>query len=184
MLFSSMFFSCIVSAVLLLNSCVQKNLQDSSNFASSSTSSESLVVNVEECLDGDTCRIRIKGSPEIWIKVRLFGIDAPEMSKDRGAQEYAQEARDYLNSQLKGESFEMIQVDLDRYNRPVVEFHKKADNIGLQLVELGLAEAYRGPTKGPDRKIYFDAEQKAKSRKIGIWSVSERISPRNFRKGR
>lgn len=141
-----------------------------------------LPAEVFHCNDGDTCRIKVADA--LWLNVRLAGIDAPEVAKTRGnklGQEYGTEAREYLNKAVKGKKIEVRQVDLDPFNRPVVEIFDKSLNINLHLVEEGFAEVYRGKTKRLDKGLYHQAEEKAKKAKKGIWSIAKYQSPKEFR---
>ena len=141
-----------------------------------------LAAQVFHCNDGDTCRVKVMDS--LWFNVRLAGIDAPEVAKARGGkpgQAMGNEAREYLNGMVKGKKIELRQVDLDPYNRPVVELFDKETNINLRLVEEGYAEVYRGKTKRFDKAPFLEAEEKAKKAKKGIWALSQYQSPKDFR---
>jgi micrococcal nuclease len=146
------------------------------------TDGKRLSAEVFHCHDGDTCRVKVADG--LWLNVRLAGIDAPEVAKARGAkkgQVFGNEAREYLNKIVKGRKIELRQVDLDPYNRPVVELFDKESNINLQLIEEGYAEVYRGKTKRFDKSLYLKAEEKAQKAKKGIWSLSSYQSPKDFR---
>jgi endonuclease YncB( thermonuclease family) len=143
------------------------------------------------CSDGDTCRIKYKAS-DSWMNVRLFGIDAPETPKKRSKRKNGQgqpngqpkglEARDFLNDLIKDKDIRVVQMDLDHYNRPVVEIFLGSESVNLMLVEQGLAEAYKGRTKGADTERFLEAESQAKHSKTGIWAMSDYESPASFRK--
>lgn len=140
-------------------------------------------VTVMHCNDGDTCRV--KTDEGLWFNVRLFGIDAQEMSWKRGkrpGQPFAEPAKGALNKKTKGKLVKLKQSDLGRYNRPIVEIWLKDKNINLEMVEEGWAEAYRGKTKRIKMAPYFEAEKKAQKRKLGIWKLKNYQSPAEFRK--
>ena len=150
--------------------------------AEESTPDATIKGHVYYCHDGDTCRIKVADA--IWMNVRLAGIDAPEVSnshKKTGAQPLGESARDKLNDIIKDKDVTIHQVDLDPYNRPVVEILLDGKNINLMMIELGFAEAYRGKTKRIDRKLYEDTETKAKSAKSGVWGLASYQSPKEFR---
>ena len=145
---------------------------------------EQASVEVTHCNDGDTCRILTR-SGKLWFNVRLAGVDAPEVGRrGRPSQELAEDARNWLNSNLKGKSILMRQVDLDPYNRPVVEFLESGRNVNLALIEVGFAEAWRGKTKRIQTESYLAAEKKAQDAGVGIWAVKNRMSPSEWRKKR
>ena len=138
---------------------------------------------VHYCSDGDTCRVSIADN-SMWVNVRLFGIDAPETSKKRfhkDGQPMGNEAKDFLNSLVKGKSVMLSQADLDPYNRPVVEIFLGEESVNLKMIESGMAEMYRGKTKRIDKQKFEAAEQKAKAAQVGIWSQKNYQSPATFR---
>jgi endonuclease YncB( thermonuclease family) len=45
-----------------------------------------------------------------------------------------------------------------------------------------MAERYRGKTKRIDKEKYDAAEAKAKSSKLGIWSMKNYVSPQDWRR--
>lgn len=139
------------------------------------------------CSDGDTCRLKIKEGVKdpMWLNVRLAGIDAPETAKKRKktpAQPFGEEAKTFVNTQLAKKKILLRQVDLDHYNRPIVEIYVGDSLFNLSLLEKGLAEVYQGKTKRIDRALYQASENIAKKAKIGIWGLKNYISPKDFRK--
>lgn len=141
---------------------------------------------VKHCNDGDTCRV-VTDTGHMWMNVRLAGIDAPETANNRKkskGQPLGDDSRDFLNRQVQGKSVELEQVDLDAFNRPVVVVWIGQKNINMALVEEGMAEAWRGPSKRIDRDAYIQAETRAKTARKGIWGlpVEQRQSPADFRK--
>lgn len=141
---------------------------------------------VYHCHDGDTCRVRVAGG--LWMNVRLAAIDAPELEKhNRGRMEWKSQplgeaSRDALNELVQGRDVRLRQVDLDQYNRPVVELIVKDKVVNQTLVEQGLAEVYRGKTKRMDKGPYFAAEERAKKEKRGIWAMAAYESPSDYRR--
>jgi endonuclease YncB( thermonuclease family) len=149
---------------------------------SETAASSPVTAQVLHCHDGDTCRVKVGG--QMWINIRFAGIDAPEVQgrNIKKGQKIGDEARDYVNSRLKGKTVQLVQTDLDHYNRPVCEIYLDKTLINIEILEKGLAEAYRGPAKRLDRDPYFKAEQKAKDAKTGIWALATYQSPADFRK--
>jgi endonuclease YncB( thermonuclease family) len=144
---------------------------------------EKAVATVLHCYDGDTCRV--KTQEELWFNVRLFGIDAQELPNKKRkmpGQPFAEAAKNALNQKVKGKSVSLKQADLDMHNRPVVEFWFGDKNINLEMVEEGWAEAYKGKTKRIRIKPYFEAEKRARKKKLGIWKLKNYESSREFRK--
>ena len=148
---------------------------------------EGVKIQVTKCHDGDTCRV--KTDQGMMFAVRLAGIDAPEVAARKGcgqAQPKGVEAKELLATLTQGKSLTMKQVDLDRYNRPVVELFDGTENINLKMVSTGLAEAYKdADPKKIQVDLYAAAESQAKASKLGIWSISTGVtsyeSPKTFR---
>ena len=167
---------CVVIALILINALKADDVPGDSKIKG----------HVYYCHDGDTCRVKV--SDAIWFNARLAGIDAPEVEnshKHTGSQPWGDAARDKINGLIKDKDVLLRQVDLDPYNRPVVEITIADQNVNLWIIQQGLAEAYRGKTKRLDRQIYEDAEEKAKTEKLGMWAQSNYVSPKSFRdKGR
>lgn len=142
-----------------------------------------LSATVFNCNDGDTCRLKIADG--LWLNVRLAGIDAPEVGhgKKKPGQPFGDDARDFLNRQIKGKIVQVRQTDLDPFNRPVVELVAEGSVvINRKLVQAGLAEVYRGKTKRIDLAPYFEDEVSAKTAGLGIWSQKNYVSPADHRK--
>jgi micrococcal nuclease len=140
---------------------------------------------IKHCHDGDTCHVVAENG--MWFNARLAGIDAPEVGrygkKQSAGQPLGDESRDTLvKFVVKQKNTFIRQVDLDPYNRPVVEIYIGDDCINTKMLELGMAERYQGKTKRIDKSKYDDAEQKAKTTKTGIWSLKNYMSPKSWRK--
>ena len=120
---------------------------------------------------GDT--IKVQGH-DAEIKVRLMGIDAPEMSKKKGepGQPYSQEAKKHLASLIYGKMVDVTGYGLDRYNRVLGVVYLDGKNINLEMVKASLAEVYRGKMrKDFDIAPYLQAEQLARTMQKGMWSM-------------
>ena len=173
-----------LSKNLILNSLM---LIASPSFAArqpDDTPDKTFVADIKHCHDGDTCHIVAENG--MWFNARLAGIDAPEVGrygkKTSGGQPFGGESRDALSDLVVGKkSIKIRQVDLDPYNRPVIEIFISETNANLKLLELGMAERYHGKTKRIDKSKYDAAEEKAKTAKLGIWSVKNYESPSQWR---
>jgi endonuclease YncB( thermonuclease family) len=158
---------------------------DSPNHTNKCPVENCVKISVDDCHDGDTCHVlTIEG---LRINVRLAGIDAPEVgrfgSKKQNGQPLGQEARAELLKILRNNSdLTMKQLDLDPFNRPIVELYAGRECVNLKLLEMGLAERYRGKSKSLDSTRYDVAESLAKKEKRGIWGLSGYKSPSKWRK--
>jgi len=133
--------------------------------------------------DGDT--VKAMGH-DIEIKVRLIGIDAPETSKGKKqpGQPYCQYAKKYLSWLVLTEIVEIKQFGHDLYGRVLGVIYLTGQNINLEMVKVGLAEAYRGKSpKGFNIKPYKEAEEEARKTRRGMWVQEDKyMSPKDWRK--
>ena len=149
------------------------------------TSSDSIAAQwvVVRVLDGDTVKAK---SLSKEITIRLVGIDAPETSKKKNqpGQPYSRKARDYLNHLVLNKMIKIEEYGQDRYRRTLAVISVDDKNINLIMVQVGLAEAYKGrPAKGFNPNPYRYAEKKARYEGLNIWSQGDKyISPKEWRK--
>ena len=119
--------------------------------------------------DGDTITI-LQGKQQ--VKVRLYGIDAPELK-----QPYGKKSKQFLANFIAGEVVEVDENGKDRYKRTIGTIYFNDKDINAQMVENGYAWAYRKFSKK-----YAPQESKAKSQKLGLWRDKEPIPPWEWRK--
>lgn len=109
------------------------------------------------------------------LKIRLLGIDAPEM----GQQPYGAEARAALRGRLQG----VFAADIrgtDRYGRTLAVLRDERGDVNEWLVREGYAVAYRGKDTP---KAYFAAERAAKRAGRGVWrAAGHQQDPRTWRR--
>lgn len=141
---------------------------------------------VVACNDGDTCRL--KSSDNTQVKVRLVGIDAPEMGKrnkkrKKEGQPGGNEAKDFLNKLVVGKTVTLRSYGSDPYGRNLAEIMINNEPANLRMVSEGWAEVYRGKApKGFDVTPYQTAQSDAMKNKKGVWGMDNYESPKDFRK--
>lgn len=109
--------------------------------------------------DGDT--LTLDGN-----KVRLWGIDAPELKQKCGGTACGVVARDALREMVQGRVVTCVQKDRDRYQRVVAACAVGGRDLGEAMVRSGNALDYRRYSKGR----YRQAERDAEIRRAGIWA--------------
>lgn len=115
--------------------------------------------------------------------MRLAGIDAPEVGRRSHpeAQPLGAAAQAFLEMHVRDRDVTLRSIDLDPYNRPVVEIRVDGVLINVQLVEAGLAEVYRSAPKTLDLGPYLKAEAAAKNAGRGVWGLTSYVRPTDFR---
>ena len=138
---------------------------------------------VNRVYDGDT--IRASGH-DIEIVVRLVGIDAPEISRNKGepSQPYSQKSKKHLAGLILNKTVQVKGYGMDRYHRILGVIFLDGKNINLEMIGAGLAEVYRGKAPhGLDMEPFQKAEILAEQAKKGIWSLGDKyVSPWQWRK--
>ena len=119
--------------------------------------------------DGDTITV-LQNKQK--IKVRLFGIDAPEKKQD-----YGQRSKQFLASLIAGQIVEVEPKGKDRYKRTLGIIHFKGQDINAEIVLNGYAWAYVKCSR-----IYVDQEKTARENKRGLWQSSNPTPPWVWRK--
>ena len=121
--------------------------------------------------DGDTITIDAGGGKE---KVRLIGIDAPELRQEGGP-----EAQQYLAKRILNRRVKVEGETRDRYGRLLGTVYLGEENINLSLVREGHAWDYRAYSAGP---AYTRAERAARAARRGLWAQQNAVAPWNYRK--
>lgn len=133
-----------------------------------SCSSEAVVIKV---YDGDSITLSHQNNQH---KVRLRGIDAPELK-----QTYGQKSKELLKSKILNKKVQFKVFNKDRYNREIAEIWLEGQNIGFFMVENGAAWQY---TQYSTDKRLSDVQSKAKKNRIGLWQNKNPVPPWEWRK--
>lgn len=169
-------------AVLPLAACGGQESTEQSSDSSAIQAGSTVNGQVVTCHDGDTCSVKLSGQNR-RLTVRLAGIDAPEVSGgEENGQPLGKDARNTLNGLVKGKSVKVKTVELDMYGRMVGEIYLGTKLVNMELVEKGMAEAYRWADNSINKKAYRDAEKRAKNAHRGVWSLDDYESPGDFRR--
>jgi micrococcal nuclease len=137
---------------------------------------------ITKITDGDTVQaVTPEGTK---LKVRLYGIDAPETPKGKiPGGPFGNASRDYLASLINQRSVRVEIRDINRYRRMVAILWLAERNVNQEMISAGMAEAYVEYLKKPYRATFLQAEQEAKAQGKGIWSQGDRYErPSQFRR--
>ena len=123
-------------------------------------------------VDGDT--LEVAGQ-----KVRLFGIDAPELDqhcdRDGGRWACGRAAREALAVIVGRQPLACAVQDVDRYGRLVAVCEAGGEDVAARMVRQGMAIAYRRYSGR-----YANAEAAARADGIGLWT-STYVQPEQYR---
>jgi endonuclease YncB( thermonuclease family) len=120
--------------------------------------------------DGDTLTVLRGQEP---VKVRLQGIDCPE-----GGQAFGNVAKRHLSDLVFGKEVTVMPRDTDRYGRMVADVAIEGRDVGLAMVEAGLAWHF---TRYSSDQRLAAAEREARAAKRGLWRDPSPIAPWEFR---
>lgn len=137
---------------------------------------------VKVVYDGDT--ILLTTRQESRLKVRLYGIDAPETKKpDMPGQPYGDISRRTLMYKIMGRRVTAEIIDIDQFKRAVAVIRYNGKDINREMVAEGMAWAYRRYLQDPYESEYIRNENGARSRRAGIWRIPKPQPPWEFRRG-
>ncbi len=136
---------------------------------------------VRAVYDGDT--ILLATRQENRMKVRLYGIDAPETTKPgQAGQPFSTASKRTLMYKIMGRQVSIEIMDSDSYKRTVAIVRYAGRDINREMVYEGMAWAYRQYLLPPYASAYIDTEQSARNRHKGIWRDPNPTPPWEFRK--
>jgi len=128
--------------------------------------------------DGDTMNVQKvengKFAGEV-IKIRMFGIDAPEKTQD-----YGNESKQALEKMVSGKVLEIEEKNRDRYGRTVAVVYADGKNINEEMVKTGNAWWYQEYDKNDARMQAY--QENAKKNKLGLFGKRGYVEPWNYRR--
>lgn len=126
---------------------------------------------VVRVFDGDTVWVQPAEGGR-WRKLRLDGIDAPEICQPGGLA-----ARDALGALVLGQVVQVIERASDDHGRGIVRLSWRGEDINRWLVQAGHAWAHRWRGRGP----YLSEEDEARRERRGLFAQEAPQAPRDFR---
>ena len=153
----------IIAIIFLLLTAVQVQ-------AASRSTQSGVVTRV---VDGDTVWVKV-GANQKPLKVRIEGIDAPEICQAGGLQ-----AHNALKSHVLGQPVVLTSRAHDDYGRTIGTLHWQGEDVGRWLVLRGHAWVYSFRHK---RSPYADELAQAQNARRGVFIDVSAEEPRLFRK--
>lgn len=129
--------------------------------------------------DGDT--LTVLDDAKVQHKIRLSGIDAPELARPFG-----QRSKEHLSALVFGKSIEVETGKQDRYKRTLGKIVLDGRDVNLAMVVAGLAwhyKKYEREQSAADRLFYDDAEKEARLAGRGLWKDAWHVTPWEWRAG-
>jgi endonuclease YncB( thermonuclease family) len=143
---------------------------------------------VVKVTDGDT--INVQNARGTKLKIRLYGIDAPETEKSnkrtghvsKPGQPYGEQAFRTLEGLLYHKKVTVEVMDRDRYHRLVALVWLGGKNINQEMVAEGYAWAYKQYLDTPYASEFIRLEEMARKKRLGLWSRGNPQPPWEFRR--
>lgn len=123
--------------------------------------------------DGDS--LTLLTAEKRQVKIRLFGIDAPELRQPFGAR-----AKQHLSGLVFGKTVRAEVRDIDRYGRTVADVIVGGVNVNQAMAAAGWAWWYVEYAR-KDAKLAA-LEQAARTARRGLWADAKPIPPWEWRK--
>lgn len=127
-------------------------------------------IQIIKIYDGDT--ITALTSQKEKIKIRLYGIDAPELK-----QPFGKASKRHLIDLISNKSLNINEKGKDKYGRTLAVLYNGDQDINAQMVIDGYAWAYDKFSKD-----YVTFQQNAQLLKKGLWIDKDVVRPSDFRK--
>lgn len=127
-------------------------------------------IKIIKIYDGDT--ITALTSQKEKIKIRLYGIDAPELK-----QPFGKASKRHLIDLISNNSLNINEKGKDKYGRTLAVLYNGDQDINAQMVIDGYAWAYDKFSKD-----YVAFQQNAQALKKGLWIDKNVVRPSDFRK--
>lgn len=129
---------------------------------------------VFEVVDGDSIRLATTTGD---VNLRLASVDAPEWSQKSG-----QAAKRHLQKLTAGRPATFLQIDTDRYDRPVVFMFVANGNqqidVNAQMVADGYA--WHAIVYSSSERLEF-LQRQAMNLRLGLWGDIDPVPPWEFR---
>lgn len=127
-------------------------------------------------VDGDTLHVYNPTTADT-VKIRLWGIDAPEATQPHSAQATASLASFVLHKRVR-----VAPKGKDRYGRTVaIVYHR---GISANLRQLSTGSAWHATLYAPHATLYAHAQSTAQKEKRGLWAAPDPTPPWQHRKNK
>jgi len=130
---------------------------------------------VVKVTDGDTVTVLDQESRQ--VKIRLYGIDAPERK-----QPYGNTATEHLRQLVALKDVEVVEYAKDRYGRTVADLTLDGKSIPGKMVHDGYAWVYRQYCTKGFCSEWVEFETQARQVRAGLWADKSPVPPWQWRR--
>lgn len=138
-------------------------------------------VTSQQVTDGDTLRL------QDGRRLRLIGVNAPELGRNgKPSEPYAQAAKRRLQTLVQGSKLYLVSGSeaTDRYGRTLGHlFDQQGRNLEALLLAEGLGYAVAIPPNLALVACHAEAEQRARTARLGLWQTQQPTSLSELRSG-
>lgn len=170
-------FSILVAATATIDGQNTAEIQLTSDPNRAAVADKLVEGRVTAVRDGDTISLRARGGT-VYV-IRLQGIDAPDEN-----QQWFGESRKSLSDLLLNKQVKALLYKTDGDGRSIASVYFKGRDVGLVQVEAGMAWHYGKfsyEQSAASRKLYAQAEAKARAERLGLWKDENPTAPWIFR---
>lgn len=125
--------------------------------------------------DGDTITVLRDGRDQ--VKIRLYGIDAPE-----SGQPFGKASKRNLAAMVYGQQVQVEVMDTDRYGRTVARVFVHGEDVNAAQLRSGHAWLYRQYCRDRVCGEWVELEATARSSGTGLWADDEPSPPWQWRR--
>ncbi|MDR3630939.1 MAG: thermonuclease family protein [Desulfocapsaceae bacterium] len=129
---------------------------------------------VVRVVDGDTLEVRREKKN---IRIRIWGIDAPEWSQPYGPQSCG-----FARNLIFGREVQVVPKDHDKYGRLVAVIFVEGVSVNEALVRAGYAWVYPYFCNEPVCEVWKSLQQIASSEHRGLWADQSPVPPWQWRR--
>jgi micrococcal nuclease len=128
---------------------------------------------VVKVTDGDT--VTVLNIDKKQVKVRLYGVDAPELKQSFGIQ-----SKEFLSCLILGKPIKIENMGVDVYGRVIGKIFHEGNDISIAMCRSGNAWWFK---KYAGQNIELkEAEELAKRQELGLWRHHKPLPPWEYRK--
>lgn len=135
-------------------------------------SAQRFSVKVVGISDGDT--FTAINDDNLQLKIRIYGIDAPEKK-----QAFGNKSKEFLSSLIFNKKVTVDVDSKDRYGRYIARVYTPdGKDVSMLMIHEGMAWHF---TRYDNTEVYAASERVARSAKRGLWSDPHPVAPWDFR---